>query len=182
MSSRKSFWLISFSVCLVLVFCLSGTVISGPGPNPGSGPNDILENYKASGPSLKAFLFVGWRYKFTDTNNQDFGFLEALLWVDDQLYKGVINEEHPETAMKNATANDFILLDEDLYYWEFPIDLEAYNMPADTLVVVLEEKDVSNFEIELDPINLDIEPNVSLGYRHIMSGNVRLTFLVPKKE
>ena len=154
-------------------------------PCPGGGPGDILDGYKVSGPNIKAFLLAGWRFK-EEIGEQDVGFLEAFVWVDGMFYKGLMADPHPEASMLNAAESDIILLDDDLFYWEFPTAIaEAYNMPKGTLVVVYEPKDVSDFLVEFDPIGLDINYSLEggdIGYRHLLRGNVRLTFLVPIKN
>jgi len=186
MSSRKSFWLISFSVCLILVFCLSGNAAAGPGPNSDS----VAKSYKKTGPSPEAFLLVGWIPLGYEIGGKQRGILEAYTWVNGKLYIGIIQFEHPEDLMKGISENDLLakfdidgILTES---WLFPSEIaQDYKVFDSDTVVVLEEKDISNFDrildISDDDLSIDVTDGLKpLGFKHLFRCNVRLTFLVPQ--
>jgi hypothetical protein len=194
MKARKTFLTLTIAGLITLLFCLPASVFAGPGPNSGTGPDNILENRKVSGPNPVAFLLAGWRP--TDTVGQ--GILEAFLWVEGQLFKGIMAYPHGEAAMQNASASTIIVLDDnpsDVNFWVFPEEIatELYGKPEHTLVVVLEPKDVSDFDVQgphpkpNNPIELDVNnpplgPWADFGYKYLLFGEVRLTFLVPTKD
>jgi hypothetical protein len=169
---------------MALLLCLPGSVFAGSGPNSGTGPDNILLSYKPKGPSPNAFILAGWRPP-ADYPESILGILEVFVWVGGQFYSGVYDNEHSEGAMLAATESDIILLDDDISYWTLPEEIatELYGKPAGTRVVVFEAKDVSDFNVDTYPIDnfydWTIGGEAELGYRHMLYGNVKLTFLVP---
>jgi hypothetical protein len=207
---RKTLFTITIAGFVALFLCLPASVFAGPGPNSSSVP----QGYKTSGPSPKAFLMAGWiPYEITPVgcSAQSPGVLEAYVWLDEKLYMGIVDDCYPEYLIEGAAVSDLVV-QEDQYGnitgWFFPGAIaEAYNFPpTTTLVVVLDEKDVTEWceeviclegaEKPCEPVTceedeglvlVDIQPedldpngnNGYLSYRHILRTNLKLTFLIP---
>lgn len=197
MKVRKTFFTLAIVGFMALLLCLPGSVFAGGGTNPGTeAPGDVLLAYSPSGPSPKAFFLMGWRpfsvgeaVLFCPATNPTFGVLEAFVWVDSMLFKEVIDSCYNPFYLANQgdvdlQLQDLVFLEDpdgpsagDERYWLFPDAIgEAYNMPEDTYIVVFEPKDVSDYYKDLD-----VDP-IELGYRRIIQANIKLTFLVKKKE
>lgn len=166
MKGKKSFLTLLMACVVVVLFCLTGTAIAGPGPNP-----SIPAGFKVIGPTLKGVIVAGW----LDAGS-NLGIVEVFLRVDDQLYTGIITKTNPEIEFLNTEPID-------ITEWALPKRLVTdYNMGEDAIAVVFDEKDVSNLEIIPD-VELDVttSPNDMLSYTHVLHCNVKISFLLPKK-
>jgi hypothetical protein len=188
MRAKKTLLTLTIVGLMALFLCLPASVFAGPGPNSSSVPT----GYKKSGPSPAAFLLAGWRPNLDEFGEETgFGVLEVYIWVGAKLYIGIIQLDQPESAWTTppTTATDLVITvdeNDDISGWIFPSQIaDEYKMPPDAVVVVLEEKDISDYELLLNVTTDDLAIDVSggtipLGFKHLLSCNVRLTFLIPQ--
>ena len=158
-------------LALMLAFGIAVHALAAGRPNPG------VEGYKVIGPSVKGILIVGWK-----VDEQ----VDAFLHIDGQLYASVLGAPNqPEGYPPTTISEDqfLIALPADVLTWPFPSKIaEYYNMPSNTVVRVLTEKDVMKFSLiqHIDNENETNIPYSTLSYKHMIHCEVKLSFLIPK--
>ena len=182
MKGKKSFLTLLIVGVVVVLFCLPGSVFA-KGPS----PPIVGENEKLIGPLLKGVIIVGWRpYLVWDEVNEEFvetgfGDAEAFLMLEGKLYPGIVDKDVPEETdggdgfLQNIAA--------DITDWKLPCQIvEDYDMGIcpDSRAVIAYEKDVSNFNIIEDAVNMGLY-YLELTHKHILYCNVKVSFIIPKK-
>ena len=167
MKGKKSFLTLLMACFVVVLFCLAGTAIGGPGPNP-----SIPADSKLIGPNLQGVIIAGW---IETDPTYNFGTVEVFLLINDRLYTGIISTNFPETEFLESTPSgitQFALPD------QIAID---YNMGEGAEALIFDEKDVSNLNV-IDSVSLDITVGpLSPNYKHVLHCDVKISFLLPKK-
>jgi hypothetical protein len=161
----------------LMFFCFAGAIVAGPGPNTG-----VPAGLKVMGPSLQGIIVAGWKplgYNFPGTPYEA-GRLEAFLYIENKLYRGIMATEHPEGTDDPASPDSGFLsvVPADMTEWNLPLQIAIDNNISDPhSVKILEERDVSNLDTMFD---LD-EFNEVGGYRHMLHCKVKVSILVVKK-
>ena len=164
--------LLTFTVAglMAFLFCLPVAEVMAGGNNP---PGGEVE-YKQMGPKVKGQLIVGWRYDYAE--EVDYGDVEANILVEGKLHTAIIKSDVIEDTFLALEAVDIL-------EWLFPTEIaDEYNMPLNTKVVVLEEKDVIDFQMlpDREPPTIYTDPNSNLTHKHVFLSKVKISFLVPK--
>ena len=172
MKRKKSFLTLLMACVVVVLFCLAGTTIAGPGPTPGGEKDD-----KVIGPQVKGVLIAGWRENYVGAT---IGTVEVFLLLDSNLYVGVISIDNPEGVFQVPETGFLGTIPIDITEWALPQRIATdYKMGDNTSPVIWEEKDVSNLVvIESIPLDKKLFEDQKLSYRHVIHCDVKISFWV----